>query len=1267
MSIRTAMEEEDGLAGEIVSTVSYGEITGTYSKANAAMHGLVWLMSSPSINDSAKASAAAAVAALAADGNDNKDRIARTDGAVEALIRLAVEGGDKSRACAAMAMANLVEDHVENKLLLASAPPFLPAATALLRTGSEKARWHAARLLASVAMMPELRESIGAEKGALDELVRLCRSGGEDATCSAACALANLTDAHEANWERMANVQKGFSTLIAVAGGGSVEGRSHAVRALANLAVPHANKTLIAKTPRALRVLVEALEMDRGATQSNAAAAIGNLAHDHTDNKDRIAQEPSSLNALVSSLRNGSDDCRRNSAAALANFCHEHAENIELLMRTPDSLEALVWCLWESRDDCRNNAACCIANLAASSMKNQGAIASVAKSIDALVDCCRRGGAFTVANATGALANLAERHTTNKRLIGDTDNAIATLVKVACTGKLPSAVSNAACALANLAADDRRNKRAIAASPGALQILVQLVAASPPDTQSNAACALANLVADEDDTKSALAEVPYAFGGLVELLRTGTDSGKVNACRALANAVSWHDDNKAQVATVRGSIAALVALIVEEGPLNPLHTAAALALANMTDAHLKNSRTTALEEGGLEALVRIAGHAEEEGRVHAVRCLANLSEPYDNRELIGATEGSLETLLLALGSSNDTLCTTAAFTLAKLTESVAANVVALADTFNAVPKLTECVARGSRRARSNAAVCVCHLTARRHGNSVLVARSPGAVRALADAASAEIPVHVDSQELEFEDGAYAAGVSREQLERFVTSEQVVEEREQGRSTDDTEAHEDAKRCSAFAIASLGANKGPDYQHIKPVTKIKGVLPALVWILTNSSADPNGLRLIDAQGNGIPPIDSANGVPTEDLPPRGAQGDITDITSRDGMSAQVLPRVNAAAALANLADDDSGNIVSIIRTQGAIEALVAAVRQEEWEHLRYHAARALANLSTFYGARTAIAESPGALATLVAVLETKQDPAKIQVARALGNLAANHLLNKGRIANTPKSIVLLVRAITFGSFECRAQAARALGEVCENHTPNAIAVESTRGSLDGAIMMITEGLRQVKDEERRWDPAVEEEARRLPHPEASQNPLIADDFSVRRDTLDAEPWMLVETCYLITHVAVTDSLRNAVGQRPGALELLVRGAQVRLEVARTNAVKALAALACNCEAVSKEICNVDGALNTLLGICDEPPEQRDDVRSAAVKTLVNLVDAFLESKELICQIPHALHAVVNVISTGTDGAKGNACYLLANLLELRYVDQRDMPSRAQYFE
>lgn len=526
------------------------------------------------------------------------------------------------------------------------------------------------------------------------------------------------------------------------------------------------------------------------------------------------------------------------------------------------------------------------------------------------------------------------------------------------------------------------------------------------------------------------------------------------------------------------------------------------------------------------------------------------------------------------------------------------------------------------------------------------------MRALADAAMAEIPVTVNSREIDFENGAYAEGVTHDALTRYVTSEQVVKEREQGRSTEDVEAHEDAKRCSAFAIASMAANKGPDFQHIMPVTKIKGVLPSLVWILNHSGTDPNGLRVFDANGHGVAPQDNADGVPQEEIPDRGAEGrHITDMTSRDGINAQVLPRVNAAAALANLADDDSGNIVSIIRTPGAIEALVFSVCQEEWEHLRYHAARALANLSTFYGARTAIAECPGSLIALMNVLETQQDPAKIQVGRTLGNLAANHLLNKGRVANSPKSILLLVRAITFGSHECRSQAARALGEIMENHTPNAISVESNRGSLDGAIMMITAGLKQVKDEQNRWDPAVAAAARILPHPHASKDVLVPDDFTVRRDALDTEPWMLVETCYMITHLAVTDSLRNAVGQRPGALELLVRAVQVGLEIARTNAAKALAALACNCERVSREICNVENSLAVFLHICNEYPKDKDDVRSAAMKTLVNLVDAFLESKELICQIPHALHAVVNLIQNGTEAAKGNSCYLLANLLEL----------------
>ena len=146
-------------------------------------------------------------------------------------------------------------------------------------------------------------------------------------------------------------------------------------------------------------------------------------------------------------------------------------------------------------------------------------------------------------------------------------------------------------------------------------------------------------------------------------------------------------------------------------------------------------------------------------------------------------------------------------------------------------------------------MCVCHLTARRHGLSVQVAKTPGTVRALAEAAVAEVPVVVDARELDFDGGRYAGGVSHAELERFVTAEQVVEERELGHSTDDVEAHEDARRSAAFALASLAANKGPKYADIAPVTKIKGVVTALVWILSHAAADPDGLRLRDAQGQG----------------------------------------------------------------------------------------------------------------------------------------------------------------------------------------------------------------------------------------------------------------------------------------------------------------------------------------------------------------------------------------------------------------------------------
>ena len=58
-------------------------------------------------------------------------------------------------------------------------------------------------------------------------------------------------------------------------------------------------------------------------------------------------------------------------------------------------------------------------------------------------------------------------------------------------------------------------------------------------------------------------------------------------------------------------------------------------------------------------------------------------------------------------------------------------------------------------------------------------------------------------------------------------------------------------------------------------------------------------------------------------------------------------------------------------------------------------------------------------------------------------------------------------------------------------------------------------------------------------QAAKDALVPDDYSGRRDLLDCEqPWMLAEACYMLTHLAVTDSLRNAVGQVRSFLAFLV---------------------------------------------------------------------------------------------------------------------------------
>lgn len=64
-----------------------------------------------------------------------------------------------------------------------------------------------------------------------------------------------------------------------------------------------------------------------------------------------------------------------------------------------------------------------------------------------------------------------------------------------------------------------------------------------------------------------------------------------NACRAIANSVSLHEDNQHAVAGVRGVFPALVALAATEEEMGQIHTVAALALANLTDANADNCRS----------------------------------------------------------------------------------------------------------------------------------------------------------------------------------------------------------------------------------------------------------------------------------------------------------------------------------------------------------------------------------------------------------------------------------------------------------------------------------------------------------------------------------------------------------------------------------------------------------------------------------------------------------------------------------------------------
>lgn len=74
-------------------------------------------------------------------------------------------------------------------------------------------------------------------------------------------------------------------------------------------------------------------------------------------------------------------------------------------------------------------------------------------------------------------------------------------------------------------------------------------------------------------------------------------------------------------------------------------------------------------------------------------------------------------------------------------------------------------------------------------------------------------------------------------------------------------------------------------------------------------------------------------------------------------------------------------MAIIRTEGACNALVAAASQTEWPTLRTQAARAIANLSFCYAARSTLADTSGAIVSLIAILDGIADDPKMQAMRA----------------------------------------------------------------------------------------------------------------------------------------------------------------------------------------------------------------------------------------------------------------------------------------------
>ena len=367
-----------------------------------------------------------------------------------------------------------------------------------------------------------------------------------------------------------------INPLVQMLSGGTDGGQIAAATALGHMCVGSSSRQASLAGAGATSALITLLRTGSNKAQMQAAFALAALSEGLSDKGEGLSHVAPFLKGgvippLVRLLRQGIDDAKMHSASCIANICAAASSAQDDVARA-GAIPQLVAMLTSGKT--QSSAANALARLSAGNTANKEAIASEG-AVAPLLQLLNGANVAAQCHAATAIAELSEENAEVQQSVAKAGGIFPLLSLL--SGRSSWAQASAARALARLSFGNRDNQEAIARMNGVQPLVAMIGSSNDADVQAMAALALAEICRGNQENQFAVADFG-ALGQLVVLIRNGTEEVKAEVAGALWTLSDGNAANKVSIAS-SGGIAPLVQLLATGGPRgNEYATFALLAL-----------------------------------------------------------------------------------------------------------------------------------------------------------------------------------------------------------------------------------------------------------------------------------------------------------------------------------------------------------------------------------------------------------------------------------------------------------------------------------------------------------------------------------------------------------------------------------------------------------------------------------------------------------------------------------------------------------------